>query len=404
MIPDSSNVRKAGTSRLFVAWSHISTKAIILSFAIFILTLNLLFFASSVADTHSISPRPPATDAPASNSPASVTCDTPATTEHRYIPNHVHFVFVLSDPEKDFSFQFKHFLSMYAAWYYWKPDVIYLHTNADEQGQAITRAREGQSGKWNKLIFNMFDNLRINTVEAPTHTNTGKEIQGMEHRSDFVRVKQVHELGGVYIDFDVHALRDIRILRESGFKAIAGRQLGGQINSGIFMSVKGGKMVERWMHGMHTAYTGGWTTHSNEVITKFGQRLVREPGEMLIMERDAFAPGSWENDDTDKLFAPHDDVLSNFANATDTSPLPTYDEAFDERWETPGDFPDWARDWSSTYLLHAFTAARWGHKVPNFEKITPLYVLERRSNFARAVYPVVRQMHEDGLFDVDDLS
>jgi hypothetical protein len=163
-------------------------------------------------------------------------------------------------------------------------------------------------------------------------------------------------------------------------------------------------MVELWMHGMHTAYTGGWTTHSNEVITKFGQRLVREPGEMLIMERDAFAPGSWENDDTDDLFAPHDDVPSNLANATDPSPLPTYDEAFDERWEMPQDFPDWARDWSSSYLLHAFTADRWGHKVPGFTEITPRYVLERRSNFARAVYPVVRQMHEDGIIDVEDLS
>ncbi|KEY66394.1 hypothetical protein S7711_05828 [Stachybotrys chartarum IBT 7711] len=273
---------------------------------------------------------------------------------------------------------------MYAAQYYWKPDLIYLHTNADEKGQAITRAREGHSGKWNRLIFTIFDNLRINTVEAPTHTNTGKEIHGLEHRSDFVRVREVHKLGGVYIDFDVHALRDIRILRESGFKAIAGRQLGGQINSGVFMSVKGGKMIELWMHDMHVAYTGGWTTHSNEVITKFSQRLIREPGEMLIMERDAFAPGSWNNDDTDDLFAPHDDIPSNLSNLTESGPLPTYDEAFDERWEKPQDFPDWARDWSSSYLLHAFTADRWGHEVQGFTHISP------------------QKMHEDGIIDVDD--
>lgn len=302
----------------------------------------------------------------------------------------------------DFTFKFKHFLSIYAAWYYWKPDLIYLHTNADVKGQAIARAREGLAGKWNRLIFTMFDNLRIHTVEAPTHTNTGKEIQGLEHRSDFVRVKEVHERGGVYIDFDVYALRDIRILREGGFKAVAGRQLGGQINSGVFMSVKGGKMVKLWMHDMHKVYTGGWTTHSNEVITKFGQRLIRESGEVLIMERDAFAPGSWNNDDTDYLFAPHDDVPSNLSNMTGTGPLPTYDEAFDERWETPQAFPDWARDWSSSYLLHAFSADRWGHEIPGFTHITPRYVLERRSNFARAVYPVARQMHEDGILDVND--
>ncbi|KAH7308490.1 hypothetical protein B0I35DRAFT_453771 [Stachybotrys elegans] len=337
---------------------------------------------------------------PVSIPSSSAACESPTTSTH--IPNNVHFVYVLSDSNMDFTFQFKHFLSMYAAWYYWKPDAIYLHTNANGNGQAVARARKGHAGKWNKLIFTMFDNLHINTIEAPTHTNTGKEIHGLEHRSDFVRVREMYELGGVYIDFDVHALRDIRILRESGFKAIAGRQLGGQINSGVFMSVKGGKMIEGWMHAMHTAYTGGWTTHSNEVITKYGQRLVREPGEMLIMERDAFAPGSWNNDDTDTLFAPHDDVPSNLSNRTEGSPLPTYDEELDERWEKPESFPAWSRDWSSSYLLHAFTAERWGHKISGFTHITPRYVLERRSNFARAVYSVARQMHEDGIINVND--
>lgn len=371
-------------------WCRISNRAILASFALLVFILNLFFLVPSFTVTQHGPPRP--------LTPA--TCNLPTTPE--YIPNHVHFVFVLSDTDTDFTFKFKHFLSMYAAQYYWQPDLIYLHTNADEKGRAITRARDGHSGKWNRLIFTMFDNLRINTVEAPTHTNTCKEIHGLEHRSDFVRVKEVHELGGVHIDFDVHALRDIRILRESGFKAIAGRQLGGQINSGVFMSVKGGKMIKLWMNNMHVAYTGGWTTHSNEVITKFSQRLIREPGEMLIMKRDAFAPGSWNNDDTDDLFAPHDDIPSNLSNLTEASPLPIYDEAFDERWEKPQDFPDWAQDWSSSYVLHAFTADRWDHEVQGFTHISPRYVLERRSNFARAVYPVARKMHEDGIIDVDD--
>jgi hypothetical protein len=356
-----------------------ANRALLFCFVVFVLALNLYFLVPSVSVT---------------------ACNPPSTAEH--IPNYVHFVFVIPNDEADFTFKFKHFLSMYAAWYYWKPDLIYLHTNADAKGRSIARARDGHAGKWSRLVFTMFENMRINTVEAPTHTNTGKEIYGLEHRSDFVRVRELYEIGGVYIDFDVHALRDIRVLRESGFKAIAGRQLGGQINSGAFMSVQGGKMIELWMHGMHKAYTGGWTTHSNEVITTFGQRLVREPGEMLIMERDAFAPASWTNDDTDNLFAPHDDVPSNLPNLTEAGPLAAYDEAFDERWERPQDFPGWARDWSSSYLLHAFTADRWGHKIPGFTDITPRYVLERRSNFARAVYPVARQMHEDGVINIDD--
>lgn len=372
-------------------WNLLPHRALLMCFALIIFLLNLFYLGPSAVRSYN--------DGSHSSASSSTVCHIAPTPDP--IPNNVHFVYILADPVGDFTFKFKHFLSVYAAWYYWQPDLIYLHTNAHEQ--AIARARDGHAGKWSKLIFTAFDSLGINIVEAPTHTNTGVEIKGLEHKSDFVRVKAVHEIGGVYIDFDVHALRDIRVLRESGFKAVAGRQFGGQINSGVFMSIKGGRMVELWMHGMHEAYTGGWTTHSNEVITKLSQRLVREPSEILIMERDAFAPGSWKNGDTDNLFRPHDDNLTSTSPPfTDGETLPKYEETFDERWEMPHNFPDWARDWSSSYLLHAFTADRWNHKIDNFTQITPRYVLERKSNFARAVYPVAREMYETGLIGVDD--
>ncbi|KFA77470.1 hypothetical protein S40288_11412 [Stachybotrys chartarum IBT 40288] len=330
--------------------------------------------------------------------PTSMTCDVPKSRE--IIPNYVHFVYILSDPSKDFSFEFSHFLSIYAVWFYWRPEIIFLHTNAKADGKPIARARQGRAGKWNKLIFTLF-NLQVNTVEVPTHAGNGKEVQGIEHKSDFVRVRAVYGLGGVYIDWDVHPLRDIKPLRESGFKAIAGRQLGGQVNSGVFMSSKHSKMIELWMEGMNTAYTGGWTTHSNEVITKYSQRLVREPGEMLIMERDAFAPGSWNDDDTDDLFGLRNES-SNLANITQGDLLPSFDESFSDRWDHPDRYPSWARDWSHTYLLHAFTPDRWGHKVIGFDHITPRYVLNRTSNFAIAVYPVASYMYAEGLVDLDD--
>ncbi|CRK29126.1 hypothetical protein HYQ45_005593 [Verticillium longisporum] len=332
---------------------------------------------------------------------APLACDDGPPVRPAIIPNNIHFVYILADVTKDFGFQFSHFLSIYAAWFYWRPTTIYLHTNAEANSTSVARAREGEAGKWSKLIFTLFD-MEIRTVDVPTHAGNGLEIKGMEHKSDFVRVKAVHDLGGIYLDWDVHALRDIRPLRTSGFNAVAGRELGGMVNSGYFMSVRGGRLIRLWMDGMHLAYDGGWTTHSNRVITEFGQRLVGEPGEMLIMERDAFAPGSWENKDTDALFGPHDDEPSHLSNFTQGDTLPSYDESFFERFNHPERFPAWARDWSSTYVLHAFGPERWNHKVEGFEHVSPRYVLERRSNFARAVYPVAKRMYEQGLIDLSD--
>lgn len=305
------------------------------------------------------------------------------------IPNQAHFVYILENPDADFAFQFSHFLSIYAAWHYWRPHTLYLHTNARDG--PISRARDGLSGKWNKLIFRM-PGLAVNDVPVPSHADNGAEIQNMEHKSDFVRVKAVRDFGGVYIDFDVHPLRDIKVLRQSGFNAIGGRQLGGEVNSGTFLSTKGGKMIRQWTVEMHQVYNGGWTTHSNEVITRVGERLVAEPREMLIMEREAFAPGSWNADDCSKLFEAHNDSSSNLDNINQGDPLPSNDS----------DDPPWAWDWSKTYLLHAFKPDRWGYDIKGFDSITPRYVLERRSNFARAVYPIAKLMYEKGLIAIND--
>jgi hypothetical protein len=223
----------------------------------------------------------------------------------------------------------------------------------------------------------------------------------MEHRSDFVRVAAVHELGGVYIDWDVHALRDIRVLRESGFRGVAGRELGGQLNSGTFMAVQGARLMRLWAERMHHVYDGDWTTHSNGALTAVGERLVREEGEVLIMDREAFAPGSWEARDNEMLFAPNETV-SNLEGVVQGDALAAFDEAFEERWVHPERFLEGERDWSSTYMLHAFSPHRFGHKVPGFEHVTPRYVLARQSNFARAVYPIARMMYNQGLIEIDD--
>ncbi|KAK0736271.1 hypothetical protein B0T21DRAFT_401808 [Apiosordaria backusii] len=316
-------------------------------------------------------------------------------------PQHRPFRLHPPRPSAEFTFGFSHFLSLFSAHHYLRPTKIILHTNCYPSSFPVHAAKNGTSGIWNNLIFTLPDlNLEINTVQVPLTASNGKTIQNMEHKSDFVRVAQVHSHGGIYLDFDVHVLRDLSLLRKSGFKAIAGRQLGGQINSGTFMSVPHSKLITLWKKKTGEVYTGGWTDHSNEVITAVGERLVREPGEMLIMEREAFAPGSWNSGDTDALFQVHKNTKNAGVNVTDVfankGRLPDFGEELHDRWEHPERFESWETDWSRTYLLHAFTPDRWSHKVPGFDRITPRYVLERKSNFARAVYPVAKIMYEKG--------
>ncbi|KAG9254426.1 uncharacterized protein F5Z01DRAFT_681469 [Emericellopsis atlantica] len=278
------------------------------------------------------------------------------------IPNIVHLVYILKDPiQGDFPLQFSQFLSIYALSKRWQPDAIYLHTNAEADGGS-----------------------------------NGKHIKMLEHKSDFARVKAVHDFGGIYVDLDVHALQDINPVHEAGYRAVVGRQLGGDLQSGSFMSEKGGRLVKEWMERMHEVYDGRWITHSNKLLTTVGEELVNTgPCEVLIMGRDAWAPGGWVRDDTERLYGEHDDVESNIAGLKQGDSLPEHDDM------DGYDRPEWAFDYSCTYLLHAFSLEKPRDGVKH-NRITPKYVLERRSNFGRAVYSIAKELYDKGIITIDE--
>lgn len=87
---------------------------------------------------------------------------------------------MLRDPNSDeLAFDFGVILAVYAAWYFWHPDAIYLHT--DDPDQIIRRARDGLSRKWSKLILSM-PRLQVMRAISPTHAGNGTDVKIMEHK------------------------------------------------------------------------------------------------------------------------------------------------------------------------------------------------------------------------------
>lgn len=320
--------------------------------------------------------------------------DSFSNSDNGVIPNLVHYVHIMPDsPSGDIKFGLKDFISIYSALLHFQPDSIYLHTDASET--SIERAKDGPlasaPNKWAHLILNL-PSVVVERISAPTTASgSGVAIAGLEHKSDFVRAEAVYKHGGMYLDFDVYALRDIKPLRKAGFANVLGRQKLGQINSGCWMSQKGSVLMKMWVEGQNKVYDGKWTTHSNILLTSLSESLVPKEGgdEILILDIKSFAPSSWEIEDATELFEEHPrgvvrDTSENGSAATNNDTLP------------------WEIDYSPSYVIHAFKAP--GNNIANFhpEGITMRYLLAQQSNFARAVYPAVKHAVDAGIISADD--
>jgi hypothetical protein len=172
--------------------------------------------------------------------------DSPNTSPARNppIPNLVHYVWLLKAPA-ELRLNFKFFISLYSAYIYWRPERIYIHTDAGPE--VIQQARESGT-PWTRRILSI-PGVELNHVEVPATTEKGVEIKWVEHKADFLRLTALREHGGVYLDTDAIPLRDVTDLRKSGFRSVVGQQLGlavwatNYLNSGVMMAVPGSNLM-----------------------------------------------------------------------------------------------------------------------------------------------------------------
>lgn len=307
------------------------------------------------------------------------------------IPNIAHFTQLQKTEHSELHFSFEAFLSLYGALRILKPEKIYIHTNFNES--MLERAAQNGS-KWTRMMLTTFKEVTVNQVEVTEQVN-GMKIKNVEAKSDLVRWEETYEKGGIYLDWDVHTLRDVKILREAGFNNVVGRQPDGPVNTGCFMSQKKSAMAGLMKREQYIVFDNSWGAHSVDLLTRVSERLAGSPGEVLIMEAPAFAPYNWEAGDMDQLMGPHNEApVPSFPQVNDVEQDPY------ERWNNKARSRDWEHDFSPSYFLHAFKFR--GHEIKGYKGVTVKYILKRDSNFALATWKTVQMGIEEGLFSPDD--
>lgn len=193
--------------------------------------------------------------------------------------------------------------------------------------------------------------------------------------------------GGVFMDEDSYLLKDLVGLRQAGYKNVVARQIDGKVGCGMFLSVPDSQLVTAYQTLQDDVFDGRWTTHSVDLLTRLTDEFSVLDKEVLVMDHTAFFPLSWKAGDLATIY----EVGGPSDNSTTQNPsnfnLTSFVDTFEMKVQNTG------RDlWKTSYALHGFNSEVKGSAeyFGEFGGITLDYVLARNSNFARAIYPVIK--------------
>ncbi|PWN24373.1 hypothetical protein BDZ90DRAFT_228849 [Jaminaea rosea] len=318
------------------------------------------------------------------------------------IPNIVHFVRQINRdenyvPQAPFRVEFRHLMSYFSSSFYLKPERIYFWTDTPQEmlddarlnGDAFTRA-----------LFRI-PNIEFMPATFPNVTSSGVKIDQYAHRSDFVRTVVMARMGGVYLDDDAWVLRDLTPLRRSGFDNVFSLDDGARIAQAAFLSRPLNPLMLAFARLQDVVFNGDWLRASNDLVTALMVHYSRAEGSKsaLTLEKDAFFPGYWIGDALNMYYEVHDDD-PNFREPE----TPQRGQDITTTFQYDFDW-GWRRDWRRTWIVHGFSnelrARKAYHLFKEFQNFTPAYVLSRRANIARALFPALKEMLDTGLLQLD---
>lgn len=154
----------------------------------------------------------------------------PYTSTTSPIPKIVHFIFGLVLGAGDF--EFHHYLAVKSAYDVIQPDAIYFWMHYDLKGQ------------WWDAAKPMVNVRRIDLID----TVYGHPIHHFAHRADVLRLKVLHEYGGIYLDMDVVSLKSFDDILNHSF--VLGQEgESGEIGlcNGVILSQPRAPFLRRWM-------------------------------------------------------------------------------------------------------------------------------------------------------------
>ena len=224
-------------------------------------------------------------------------------------PPIVHYAWFGSDINIDFM----QYVAMLSAYRFLKPERIIVHSNANIGGKYwdLTQKWEGTSVEVNKV--------------ATIHQLGGRHVSYVQHQSDYHKLSQVLELGGVASDFDVIIINGTRVQEAQRKSECLLSREGDVVNSGFLSCVQNSSFIRKWLESYHKNYHPElWVFNSANVPTQ------------ILKDKDSSV------------------CYNMFLDAT-ICVKPTYAQAT-KWWLSPGSGVEWRKKTAAHYFMKRLTS------------------------------------------------
>lgn len=207
------------------------------------------------------------------------------------VPRTIHFIWVPGE----FSFGPVHGLTIQSAAMV-NPDCrLVLHCAEEPTGQVWAAVR---------------DLVEIESVSVPIDC-FGVALRHPAHRTDFLRLALMREIGGIFLDLDVICVRPFSLIGDGSFVAAwqsSDRAKG--IGCSVMLAEPRALFVDRWITGYdpkeslwHGFRSRGYDEFWGEMSTRYPAMLAKRfPEDIDVLPHVKFYPYGFEDDDLEGLF------------------------------------------------------------------------------------------------------
>jgi len=170
------------------------------------------------------------------------------------------------------------YLSILCAQHFIKPTKHFLWVN--DEGRYRKSHWEGwqnraKDGSWEADLAKLIKTgvVEVKTLTYPLHPpgNENVSAQNHAHRSDFVRMQVLMQMGGIYLDTDAFALASLDELRTHAFVMSFDNIINPikdspkRLNNGVMLSSANASFLRLWQRTYATFDPSSWDQHSSIV-------------------------------------------------------------------------------------------------------------------------------------------